>query len=143
MPHERNDRWLANVAVMSGRLLARVHDTLLELLSDATYQGAKPGILATRHTWSQTLILHPHLQCLVTGGGRHASGPWVAVRNGLLLPLRVVMAVFRGKLRAAIRPGVAQGTLQLPAGQSQQQVENLLNKLGRQKWNLPIRERYP
>jgi hypothetical protein len=143
IPHERNDLWLANVAVMSGLLFASVHDTLLELLSDAKYLGAKPGIIATLHTWSQTLLLHPHIHCLVTGGGRHESGHWVAVRNGFLLPMRVVMAVFRGKLRAAIRQGLAQGRLQLPAGQSQQQVENLLNKLGRQKWHVHIRERYP
>jgi hypothetical protein len=46
--------------------------------------------------------LHPHLHCLVTGGGRTAAGTWVAVRNGFLLPMRVVMAVFRGKLVAAV-----------------------------------------
>ncbi len=94
-------------------------------------------------TWSQTLILHPHIHGLVTGGGRHESGHWVAVSHGFLLPMRVVMAVFRGKLRAAIRQGLAQGTLQVPAGQSQHHVENLLHKLGRQKWHVPIRERYP
>jgi hypothetical protein len=70
-------------------------------------------------------------------------GQWVAVRHGFLLPMRVVMAVFRGKLRAAIRQGLAQGTLQPPAGRSVQQMENLLNKLGRQAWNVHIRERYP
>ena len=143
MPHELNDLWLANVAVMSGLRCASVHDTLLELLSDANYLGATPGIIATRHTWSQTLLLHPHIHGLVTGGGRHESGHWVAVRNGLLLPRQVVMAVCRGQLRAAIRQGLAQGTRQLPAGQSQQQVEHLLYTLGRQKLHVPIRERYP
>jgi Putative transposase len=64
------------------------------------------------------------------------------VRNGFLLPVRVVMAVFRGKLLAALRQGVAHGELRLPEGQSRQQMENLLNKLGRMKWNVHIRERY-
>jgi hypothetical protein len=143
MPHERNALWQANVDVMPQLLFASVHDTLLELLGDAKYLGARPGIIATLHTWSQTWLLHPHIHCLVTGGGLNASGQWVAVSNGFLLPMRVVMAVFRGKLRAAIRQGLAQGMLQLPRGKSQQQVENLLNKLGRQKWNVHIRERYP
>ena len=67
----------------------------------------------------------------------------MAVRHGFLLPMRVVMAVFRGKLRAAIRQGFAQGSSQLPEGKRRQQVENLLNKLGRAKWNVHIRERYP
>jgi hypothetical protein len=142
LPHELNALWLANVAVMTQLLFASVHDTLCELLGDAKYLGAKPGIIATLHTWSQTLVLHPHLHCLVTGGGLTEGGHWVAVHNGFLLPMRVVMALFRGKLLATIRQGVVQGTLSLPEGQRRQQVENLLNKLGRTKWNVHIRERY-
>jgi Putative transposase len=79
----------------------------------------------------------------VTGGGLSEGGQWVAVRHGFLLPMRVVMAVFRGKLLAAMRQGVVQGTRQLPAGQRRQQVENRLNQLGRAKWHVHIRERYP
>ncbi|MGH8058058.1 MAG: IS91 family transposase [Candidatus Entotheonellia bacterium] len=143
LPHELNELWLANVAGMTQLLFASVHDTLLELLGDAKYLGARPGIIATLHTWSQTLVLHPHIHCLVTGGGLTEGGDWVAVRHGFLLPMRVVMAFFRGKLLAAIRQGVAHGTLTLPAGRSRQQMENLLNRLGRAKWNVHIRERYP
>ena len=90
MPHELNELWLANGAGMSGLLFASVHDTLLELLEDRKYLEARPGIIATRHTWSQTLLLHPHIHCLVTGGGLNATGQWVAVRHGFLLPMRVV-----------------------------------------------------
>jgi hypothetical protein len=143
VPHELNELWLANVEAMTQLLFASVHDTLLELLGDGKYLGAKPGIMATLHTWTQTLLLHPHVHCLVTGGGLTDTGRWVAVRHGFLLPMRVVMAVFRGKLRAAIRQGLAQGTLTLPVGQRPQQIDNLLNKLGRMKWNVHIRERYP
>ena len=143
MPHELNALWLANVTAMTNLLFASAHDTLLELLDDRKYLGAKPGIIATLHTWSQTLLLHPHIHCLVTGGGLSPAGQWVAVRNGFLLPMRVVRALFRGKLLAAMRQGVAHGTLKPPEGKSRQQVENLLNKLGRMKWNVHIRERYP
>jgi Transposase zinc-binding domain/Putative transposase len=106
LPHELNDLWWANVAVMTHLLFASVHETLMELLGDAKYLGAKPGMIATLHTWRQTLVRHPPVHCLVTGGGLHASGHWVAVRHGCLLPMRVVMALFRGKLCAAIRQGV-------------------------------------
>jgi hypothetical protein len=140
-PHELNELWLANVAVMTPLLFASVHDTLVELLGDAKYLGAKPGVIAMRHTWTQTLLLHPHLHCLVTGGGLSTAGQWEAVRHRFLLPMRVVMTLFRGKLRAAIRQGLVQGTRQGPAGQRQPQVEHLLNTLGRQKWNVHIRER--
>lgn len=98
--------------------------------------------MATLHPWSQTLVFHPHLHGLVTGGGLTDEGQWRAVRHGLLLPARVVMAVFRGKLLAALRWGGTQGQLTLPQGRSRQQRENRLNKLGRQKWTVPIRERY-
>ena len=142
IPHELNDLWLSNVAVMMQLLCASVPDTLVTLLGDPKYLGATPGIIATLHTWPQTLLLPPHVHCLVTGGGLSEAGQWVAVRHGVLLPMRVVMALFRGKLLAAIRQGLHQGPLTLPPGKSRQQLENLLNKLGRQKWNVPIRERY-
>jgi hypothetical protein len=142
MPHELNTLWLANSCVMTQLLFASVHDTLCELLGDPKYLGARPGIIATRHTWSQTLLLHPHIHCLVTGGGLNKVGQWVAVSNGFLLPMRVVMALFRGKLLAAVRQAIAHRMLTLPEGRSAQQWSNRLNKLGRAKWNVHIQERY-
>lgn len=143
IPHELNDLWLSNVVGMPQLLFASVHDTRVTLLGDPKYLGAKPGIIATLHTWTQTLLLHPHIHCLVTGGGLSEAGQWVAVRNGFVLPMRVVMAVFRGKLLAAIRQGLEQGQLKVPEGIRRQQLDNLLNKLGRTKWHVHIRERYP
>jgi Putative transposase len=90
-------------------------------------------------------VLHPHLHCLVTGGGLTPAGQWVAVRHGFLLPARVVMAVFRGKMVAAIRQTFARGALALPESMRPQQLRNLLNRLGhprKTKWNVRIMERY-
>jgi len=145
LPHELNPLWLANVSVMTMLLFQAVRDTLGTLLADPKYLGAQPGILAALHTWSQTLVLHPHLHCLVTGGGLTPAGQWVAVRHGFLLPARVVMAVFRGKMVAAIRQTLARGVLTLPALMRPQQVLNLLNRLGhptQTKWHVRIMERY-
>jgi Putative transposase/Transposase zinc-binding domain len=145
LPHELNPLWLANVPVMTTLLFQAVRDTLGTLLADPKYLGAQPGILAALHTWSQTLVLHPHLHCLVTGGGLTPAGQWVAVRHGFLLPARVVMAVFRGKMVAAIRQTLARGALALPEPMRPQQVLNLLNRLGhptKTKWNVRIMERY-
>jgi hypothetical protein len=142
LPDELRGCWLANRKPMAELLFATVRSTLFELLGDAKYLGVRPGMIAALHTWSQTLVLHPHLHCLVTGGGLTDAGEWRAVRNGFLLPVRVVMPVFRGKLLAAVRQGVAHGQLRLPEGRSHQQLENLLNKLGRLKWHVHIRERY-
>ena len=83
-------------------------------------------------------MLHPHLHCVVTGGGLTDAGHWRPVRNGLLLPVRVVMAVFRGKLLAALRQGLAHDQLTWPEGRSRQQMANLLNQLGRTTWALRL-----
>ena len=116
LPHDLNPLWLANVPVMTTLLFQAVRDTLGTLLADPKYLGAQPGILMALHTWSQTLVLHPHVHCLVTGGGLTPDGQWVAVRNGFLFPARVVMAVFRGKMLAALRQAYARGALVLPEG---------------------------
>ena len=140
-----NPLWLANVPGMTTLLFQAVRDTLGTLLADPKYLGAQPGILAALHTWSQTLVLHPHLHCLVTGGGLTPAGQWVAVRHGFLLPARVVMAVFRGKMVAAIRQTLVRGALALPEPMRPQQVLNLLNRLGhptKTKWHVRIMERY-
>jgi Putative transposase/Transposase zinc-binding domain len=145
LPHELNPLWLANVPLMTTLLFRTVRETLCTLLADPHYLGAQPGIMAALHTWSQTLVLHPHMHCLVTGGGLTASGDWKAVRNGFLLPARVVMAVFRGKMLAAIRHALACGARHLPESMGPQQVLNLLNRLGhprKTKWNVRIMERY-
>jgi putative transposase/transposase-like zinc-binding protein len=145
LPHDLNPLWLANVSVMTSLLFQAVRETLCTLLADPKYLGAQPGIIAALHTWSQTLVLHPHLHCLVTGGGLTPAGQWVTVRNGFLLPARVVMAVFRGKMVAAIRQSFARGALTLPEPMRPQQLLNLLHRLGhphKTPWNVRLMERY-
>jgi hypothetical protein len=145
LPHELNPLWLANVPVMTALLFQAVRDTLWTLLADPKYLGAQPGMLAALHTWSQALVLHPHVHCLVTGGGLTPDGHWKAVRNGFLLPVRVVMAVLRGKMLAALRQAWAHGEVTLPEPLRPQQWLNLLNRLGhptKTKGNVRIMERY-
>jgi hypothetical protein len=145
LPHDLNPLWLTNVPMMTTLVFQAVHDTLCTLLADPKYLGAQPGILAALHTWSQTLVLHPHVHCLVTGGGRTPDGHWKAVRNGFLLPARVVMAVFRGKMLGALRRAFARDAFVLPEAMRPQQFLNLLNRLGHAQktpWNVHIRERY-
>ena len=145
LPHDLHPLWLANVPVMTPLFFQAVRDTLSTLLADSKYLGAQPGIIAALHTWSQTLVLHPHVHCLVTGGGLTPAGQWVAVRNGFLLPARVVMAVFRGKMVAAIRQTFARGALALPEPMRPQSLVNLLNRLGhptKTPWHVRIMERY-
>jgi len=145
LPHDLNALWLATVPVMTTLLCQAVRDTLGTLRAAPKYLGAPPGIMAALPTWSQTLVRHPHRHGLVTGGGLTPAGQWVAVRHGFLLPARVVMAVFRGKMVAAIRQTFAHGALALPESMQPQPLLNLLNRLGhptKTRWHVRIMERY-
>jgi hypothetical protein len=141
IPSELNALWLANVRALATHLFHAAWDTLSELLGDPKYLGATPGMIAALHTWGQTLVLHPHLHCLVTGGGWDGE-QWRAVRNGYLLPARVVMPLLRGKLLAAVGKALDQGQLTLPPGVTLPQLRMLLNRLGRTKWHVQIMTRY-
>lgn len=141
VPHELEPLWFADRVRMVDLLFRSARDTLFELLDDERYLGARPGVIATLHTWGRTLSFHPHLHCLVTGGGWSASG-WKAVRNGYLLPFRVVQKLFRGKFLAAVRQALVRHQLTLPSDFSPGRVESLLRLVGAKKWNVHIRERY-
>ena len=75
LPHALNPLWLANVPRMTTLLFQTVRDTLGTLLAAPKYLGAQPGILMALPTWSQTLVLHPHVHCLVTGGADPGEWP--------------------------------------------------------------------
>jgi hypothetical protein len=141
-PHELNELWLLNVRLMTNLLFTAVRDTLYEFFFDERHIGGRPGIIATLHTWSQTLILHPHIHCLITEGGLK-DGLWVSTRKqGYLLPIRAVMVVFRGKLLDYIDRALEKRKLTLPQGLTIQRWKNLKNRLGQIKWNVHIRQRY-
>ncbi|MHC4481422.1 MAG: IS91 family transposase [Planctomycetota bacterium] len=69
---------------------------LIKLAADPHYVGGPIGVLAVLHTWSRTLTYHPHVHCLVTGGGLSADGQWRPAREGYLVPVRALSAIFRG-----------------------------------------------
>jgi hypothetical protein len=88
-------------------LFASVAATVLEV--GQTNLHARLGMLVVLHTWTQRLTLHPHLHCLVPGGGL-AGDHWVD-RQQYLLPTRKLAPVFSGKLRAALADLVTSGAL--------------------------------
>ncbi|MCK4823687.1 transposase [bacterium] len=143
IPHKLNEIWLLNVKVMTDLLFKAVRDTLFDFIVDKNHVGGLPGIILSLHTWSQTVILHNHIHCLVTAGGLGDNGCWCAPKRDTLLPYTAVMIKFRGKLLDYIDKAIVKGEIQLPATMSQQKWCNLKNKLGRKvKWNVNFRERY-
>ena len=96
--------------------------TLREVAANPKRLGAQVGVLMVLHTWGQTLHHHPHVHCVVTGGGLScnargevdASPRWVSCRPGFFLPVRVLSRVFRGKFLAGLRALAASGKVPLP-----------------------------
>jgi len=69
---------------------------LIKLAADPHYVGGLIGVLAVLHTWSRTLTYHPHVHCLVPGGGLSDDGQWRPAREGYLMPAPALSPLFRG-----------------------------------------------
>lgn len=102
---------LQNKRVMYGILMRASADTLLQIAADPKHLGATIGFVSVLHTWGQTLIHHPHVHCVVPGGGLGDDGRWIACRPGFFLPIEVLSAVFRGKFLDMTRRAFARGEL--------------------------------
>jgi hypothetical protein len=87
---------------------------LLELTADPHYVGGMVGVMAVLHTWGSNLAYHPHVHCLVTGGGVSANGQtWLPARDDYLVPVRALSKLFRGKVLDRIRRQLPQ--IKLPS----------------------------
>jgi ribosomal protein L37AE/L43A len=105
---------LANPRAVYGLLMRAAAATLLEVAANPKHLGAEVGVLAVLHTWGQSLTLHPHVHCVVTGGGLAPDGTrWVAGRDDFFLPVRILSRVFRGKFLAGLRAAFEGGQLHL------------------------------
>ena len=130
---------LRNQKVIYSLLFKAVSETLTELARDSNHLGAEIGFMAILHTWSQTLIDHPHLHCLVTGGGLSLDGSrWLRSKKGFFLPVKVLSCLFRGKFLDGLKRVHEAGELRFP-GQIEELKEasafkRLLTNLYRQEW---------
>jgi len=120
-------------------LFRAVAQTLLEIAANPRHLGARIGFLAVLHTWSQNLLLHPHLHCLVPAGGLALDGSrWIACRRKFFLPVNVLSRLFRGKLLAFLQAAWAEGKLQfhgqLTALAAPARFRALLHQLHQKEW---------
>jgi hypothetical protein len=93
-------------------LFRTVAQTLLTIARDPQHLGAEIGFFAVLHTWGQNLLHHPHLHCLVPGGGIAPDDQrWIACRSGFFLPVRVLSRMFRGLFLHYLEKAFAAGEL--------------------------------
>jgi hypothetical protein len=102
-----------NKAVVYNLLFSATADTLRTISADPKHLGAEIGFFAVLHTWGQNLMHHPHLHCVVPGGGLSAGGErWVACRPGFFLPVRVLSRFFRRRFLQLLEQAYSRGELQ-------------------------------
>jgi hypothetical protein len=139
LPHQLNPLCRDNAGLLYDLLFRAVAETMLEVAADARHLGARIGFLAILHSWGQTMQLHPHLHCVVPGGGLSPDGQqWVTPRPAFFLPVKVLGRVFRGKFVAGLKRAFRRQKLRL-AGQNAALVQPqafaaFLRTLFRQDW---------
>lgn len=104
VPQELKALALRNRACFFRMMFGAASGTLLELGQDPKRVGGMLGITAVLHTWTRSLNFHPHVHCIVTGGGLSPDGTqWLSAGRGrYLFPVQVMHILFRGKLLAAL-----------------------------------------
>lgn len=139
VPQQLNPLMLKNQRLLYNLLFKAASQTLLELSRNPKRLGAQVGFTAVLHTWGQNLLFHPHLHCVVTGGGLSADGQaWVAARERYFLPVLVLGKLFRGKFLAEVKALWQAGKLNLSGSVSElagaDAFNRLLSGLYRQSW---------
>jgi hypothetical protein len=101
-----------NKEIVYGILFRTAAETLRTIAADPRHLGAEIGFFSVLHTWGQNLLHHPHLHCVVTGGGLSPDGSrWIAGRAGFFLPVKVLSRLFRRLFLEALEKAFEAGEL--------------------------------
>lgn len=139
LPHTFNALWHWNFQAMGNLLFHSAIEALRALLADPHWLGAEVGITVTLETWDDRLQFHPHVHCLVTGGGLTPEGEWVDVANPrCLVAVTPLMWEFRKRFCQGLKQVLQDEALSLPTGTTTRHWLNRLNKTNRQNWDVFI-----
>jgi hypothetical protein len=115
IPSELNPLVSMNQRIMYDLLFRSVSETIEKLANDPKHLGATVGVIGILHTWGQNLMDHPHIHCIVTGGGLSPDGSqWVSCRKGFFIHVRVLSALFSRKFLGLLEKSFESGDLVFP-----------------------------
>ena len=97
LPSELREVVRKHQKTLYGILMKAAAEALMKLAADPKYVGAKIGILAVLHTWTNALAYHPHCHFLVPGGGVSPAGKWIPSHEKFLVPVKALSLIFRAK----------------------------------------------
>jgi hypothetical protein len=136
LPQELRSLCMGNRKVMFNLLFEASTYTICKLTRDAKFLGATPGIVSILHTNGQDLCFHPHVHCIVTGGGVGTKGIWRKEKrsNGaFLLPRRAMEKIYKAYFLAQLKKLNAQNQLLV---QNQAALDNTIQQVAVKKWNV-------
>jgi putative transposase/transposase-like zinc-binding protein len=130
---------LQNQRLLYGLLFRAAAETLLQIAADPRHLGARLGFLAVLHTWGQNLHHHPHLHCVVPGGGIAPDRcRWISCRRQFLFPVKVLSRLFRAKFVAYLQTAFRAGKLgfhgELKSLGEKRNFVEWLTRLARSEW---------
>jgi hypothetical protein len=117
LPHVLNATLLGNRKVMFDMLFEATHYALHSFGNDSKFMGGKAGIISILHTWGQNLSFHPHIHCIVSGGGIDANGLWQEAKKakyGALYPVQAMENVYRGRFMYLLKKAITEQRVNLP-----------------------------
>ena len=144
LPHELSPLALQNPRLIYGILFRSVSETLLTIAADPHRLAARIGFLAVLHTWSQKMLHHPHIHCLVPAGGLSLDrSRWIACRGRFFLPAAVLKSRFRRcfllLLAAAYRRKQLRLSGRLRHLRKPEAFDRLLRTLRKNKWVICVK----
>lgn len=139
IPAELNALTLVNQDTVYRILFQSAAETLLCLGRDPKRLGAEIGLIAILHTWGQNLMDHPHLHCIVPGGGLSKDGTqWIGSRKKFFIPVHVLSLVFRGKFMERLKKMYNDGRIKCvgkaKAFENRKEFQKLFDHLFRKGW---------
>jgi predicted Zn-ribbon and HTH transcriptional regulator len=139
LPDDLNALTLINQREIYTLLFQAAGETVLQLGRDKKRLGAEVGMIEVLHTWGQNLMDHPHVHCIVTGGGLSEDGTrWIGSRENFFIPVRVLSRVFRGKFLEQLKKAYQEGQLKCIGRAKEleyrENFQSLLNDLYNKEW---------
>ena len=129
VPEQLNPLILFNQKEMYSILFKAVSETLLELSKDKKYLNADIGFTTILHTWGQNLMNHPHVHCIVPGGGLSLDqSKWIKSKKKFFIPVKVLSRKFRGKFLYYLNKLYVDNKLKFPNNISELNSKNIYNE---------------
>lgn len=135
LPDTLNPIIYNNQKLLYDLMFKSVSQTLTELAADPQYLGAQIGITALLHTWGQNMMYHPHIHCIVPGGGLSNSGlEFKYSSKKFFLPVRVISKKFKGKFLFNLKQLILEEKVSIPSKLTQSDFKDIIRNAYLKEW---------